>query len=176
MGMYVIQVVGGRELNAVDVVNRAAHDVCEECFAPRVEVMRKKRGEWVRVYERLFPGYVFVETSTPEVVAERLRSVPLFTRLLCAAGDRFIPLAPEEVVWIQAHVDAQTHVMDMSQGVIEGDRVVVTQGPLRGKEARITKIDRHRRLAWMDMHMFGRSKSIRVGLEIVAKRSEPTGS
>lgn len=60
--------------------------------------------------------------------------------------------------------------MEMSEGIIEGDRVVVTRGPLKGREASITRIDRHKRLAWVDMDVFGRSKSIRVGLEIVSKR------
>lgn len=170
MGLYVIQVAGGREMTAVDMVNRVAQDVCTECFAPRVEVMRKKRGVWVRLKERLFPGYVFVETRSPEELRDRLRSTPLFTKLLASAGDVFVPLTREEVTWLKAHVDAETHVMGMSEGVIEGDHVVVTSGPLRGQEAKITKVDRHKRLAWMDMDMFGRHKTIRVGLEIVARR------
>ena len=48
--------------------------------------------------------------------------------------------------------------------------MVVTSGPLRGREAQISKIDRHKRLAWLDMRMFGRNKSIKVGLEIVSKQ------
>ena len=47
---------------------------------------------------------------------------------------------------------------------------MVIRGPLKGHEARITRIDRHKRLAWMDMDMFGRHKTIRVGLEIVSKK------
>ena len=57
----------------------------------------------------------------------------------------------------------------MSTGVIEGDRVIVTDGPLVGREALISKIDRHKRLAYLDMRMFGRIKTIKVGLEIVRK-------
>lgn len=37
--------------------------------------------------------------------------------------------------------------MGMSEGIIEGDRVIVTRGPLRDLEASIIKIDRHKRLA-----------------------------
>ena len=59
----------------------------------------------------------------------------------------------------------------MSVGVIEGDRVIVTEGPLKGHEAQITKIDRHKRAAYLDMRMFGRHKTIKVGLEIVRKRA-----
>ena len=82
----------------------------------------------------------------------------------------FTPLAPDEVAWLEAFTTAKTHVVEMSQGVIEGDTVMVTEGPLKGREALITKIDRHKRLAYLDMHMFGRTKSVRIGLEIVRKR------
>ena len=54
--------------------------------------------------------------------------------------------------------------MEFSQGVIEGDEVKVTKGPLKGQEAKIRKIDRHKRLAFLEMHMFGRTKVVKVGL------------
>ena len=60
--------------------------------------------------------------------------------------------------------------MEMSEGLIEGDCVTVISGPLKGREASIVRIDRHKRLAWVDVSMFGRHKMIRVGLEIVSKR------
>lgn len=90
--------------------------------------------------------------------------------MLTAAGDTYSPLSNDEIAWIDTFTDAGTHVMEMSSGVIEGDRVMVTRGPLKDLEAHITRIDRHRRLAWVNVNMFGRSKTIRVGLEIVSKR------
>ena len=119
---------------------------------------------------KLFPGYVFVRTSTPEQVREVLGRVPAFSRMLTSAGDTCLPLTDDEVAWINATTNVDTHVMEMSEGVIEGDRVMVIRGPLRGHEARITRADRHKRLAWVDMDMFGRHKTIRVGLEIVSKK------
>ena len=91
--------------------------------------------------------------------------------MLASAGDEFLPLSDEEIDWIRALAAPETHVVEMSEGFIEGDKVVVTSGPLRGREAQISKIDRHKRLAWLDMRMLGRNKSIKVGLEIVSKRS-----
>ena len=57
----------------------------------------------------------------------------------------------------------------MSEGIIEGDRVIVTKGPLKGKEAMIRKIDRHKRKVWLEMKMFGKIQKVEAGLEIVAK-------
>lgn len=119
---------------------------------------------------KLFPGYVFVQTADPEQLRKALSQIPSFTRMLTSAGDTCLPLSADEVAWINATISTDTHVMEMSEGIIEGDRVMVTRGPLKGHEASITRIDRHKRLAWVDMSMFGRSKTIRVGLEIVSKR------
>jgi transcriptional antiterminator NusG len=170
MGVFVVQVVGGQEDRAAPLIAKIAQGAVEDCFAPKREVMHRKSGQWHRILERLYPGYVFVQTSTPEQVREALGRVPAFTRMLTSAGDTCLPLTADEVAWINATTNVDTHVVEMSEGVIEGDRVMVIRGPLMGHEARITRIDRHKRLAWVDMDMFGRNKTIRVGLEIVSKR------
>lgn len=170
MGVFVVQVVGGQEDRAAALIAKNAQGAVEDCFAPTREVMHRKSGQWHRILEKLFPGYVFVRTNASEQVREVLGRVPAFTRMLTSAGDTCLPLTADEVAWINATTNMDTHVMEMSEGVIEGDRVMVIRGPLKGYEARITRIDRHKRLAWVDMDMFGRHKAIRVGLEIVSKK------
>lgn len=170
VGIYVVQVVGGQEAKALEMIVGVARGIVQDCFAPRREVMKRVDGAWHKKCERLFPGYVFVQTDDPVGVQQLLRAVPMFTRMLGSAGDTFLPLTRDEVTWINVHTNADTHVVEMSEGIIEGDRVVVTSGPLKGREASISRIDRHKRLAWVDVGMFGRQKTILVGLEIVAKR------
>ena len=55
-------------------------------------------------------------------------------------------------------------------GVIEGDRVVVTSGPLRGHEGWIKSVNRRKSLAFLEVEMFGRKLKTKVGLGIVARR------
>lgn len=170
MGVFVVQVIGGQEDRAAALIAKLAQGAVEDCFVPKREVMHRKSGQWHHTLEKLFPGYVFVQTSAPGQVREALGRVPAFTRMLTSAGDTCLPLTADEVAWINAVTDVDTHVMEISEGVIEGDRVIVTRGPLKGHEALIARIDRHKRLAWMDMNMFGRHRTIRVGLEIVSKK------
>lgn len=170
MGVFVIQVISGQEDRAAALIAKLAQGAVEDCFVPKREVAHRKSGQWHRILEKLFPGYVFVRTSAPKRSREVLGRVPAFTRMLTSAGDTCLPLTADEVAWINATTNMDTHVMEMSEGVIEGDRVVVIRGPLKGREASITRVDRHKRLAWVDMNMFGRNKTIRVGLEIVSKR------
>lgn len=169
LALYVIQVVGGKEQRTCSLVNRLLSDSIQECFVPQREVMRRAEGQWTSVRETLFPGYLFVETNDIKHVMERLARVPAFTRLLGVSDEKVIPLSPDEVTWLTALMQPLDKVVEMSVGVIEGDRIVVTDGPLVGHEALISKIDRHKRLAWLDMRMFGRTKTIKVGLEIVRK-------
>ena len=171
MATYVIQVMGGREDYVRDLMGKLANDMVEDCFVPRREVLRREGGAWVSVTETLFPGYLFVVTNKIEEVSQRLARIPAFTRLLGKSDERIVPLSPDEVSWLDALLESVTKVMGMSVGVIEGDRVMVTDGPLKGHEALIRKINRYKRVAYLDMRMFGRTKTIKVGLEIVRKNS-----
>lgn len=57
----------------------------------------------------------------------------------------------------------------MSEGVIEGDVVTILSGPLMGRTSTIRKIDRHKRMAWVEVEMFGRTMLVKMGLEIKRK-------
>ena len=144
-------------------------ETVERCFVPSREVMRRKGGEWCLLRETLFPGYLFIETEDVRTVLRRLQEVPAFTRMLGVGDERVLPLNQDEVAWLMALLRPLDEVLEMSVGVIEGDSVIVTDGPLKGHEALIKKVDRHRRAAYLDMRMFGRTKTIKVGLEIVKK-------
>lgn len=171
MPMYVIQVAGGREAHAKSLIERTMPELVSECFVPRREMLRRVGGEWVRLTERLFPGYLFVTTGDILGVSEALRRIPAFTRLLGKSDERIIPLSQDEVAWLTALMEPLEKVVELSVGVIEGDKVMIIDGPLKGHEALISKIDRHKRCACLDMRMFGRTKTIKVALEIVRKNA-----
>lgn len=139
-----------------------------EIFVPRFETMRRWKGEWHKRTERLAPGYLFVETHDAEKLALQLRRVPAFTKVL-GNNEVFIPLNDEEVAWLNAFTGNDRRVIEMSEGIVEGDKVIVLRGPLRGHEAEIKRIDRHRRMAELEVSMLGRMKTIRLGLEIISK-------
>ncbi|MCD8324465.1 MAG: hypothetical protein LUC32_05890 [Clostridiales bacterium] len=60
--------------------------------------------------------------------------------------------------------------MEMSVGAIEGKTLQILSGPLGDVEdGRIVKIDRHKRKAFMEMELFGRTQRFQVGLEVRTK-------
>lgn len=173
MRTYVMQVATGRERQTVQLLERVLGGATRaELFVPRYRYRKKIKGAWQFTEELLTPGYVYLRTSMLDIdeLAQQVRRAPAFARVLAQDG-KIIPLSADEERWLQALAGAgEGHVVEPSYGFIEGDEVKVIKGPLRGQEAKIRKIDRHKRLAFLEMHMFGRTKVVKVGLEIVSKR------
>ena len=173
MRMYVMQVATGRERQTLRMLDSVLGSACEaEFFAPRYRYRKKIKGAWEFVEELLTPGYVYCMTSMLDIdeLAQQIKQVPAFTRVLAMDG-KIIPLSADEERWLRALTGAGTsHVVDPSYGFVEGDRVTITDGPLMGFETQIKKLDRHKRLAYVEVHLMGRTKLIKVGAEIVRKR------
>ena len=169
MRIYAIQVASGQEAKVEELIRPFVDEaLVGEIFVPRFESMRRWKGEWHKRTERLTPGYLYVETSDAEKLALQLRRVPTFTKVL-GNNEVFIPLNDEEVAWLNAFTGGDRRVIEMSEGIVEGNKVIVLRGPLRGHEAEIKRIDRHRRMAELEVSMLGRMKTIRLGLEIISK-------
>lgn len=173
MRTYVMQVATGRERQTVQLLERVLGGATRaELFVPRYRYRKKIKGAWQFTEELLTPGYVYLRTSMLDIdeLAQQVRRAPAFARVLAQDG-KIIPLSADEERWLQALAGAgEGHVVEPSYGFIEGDRVVITEGPLVGFEAQIKKIDRHKRLAYVEVHLMGRTKLIKVGAEIVRKQ------
>lgn len=165
---YVMQVATGREHRIkAQCETRIPGDVLGRCFIPMYESKKKRDGRW-NVEERiLFPGYVFVVTEDIIKLRTLLKDVDGLTRVL-GCGDEMVPLADSEVAFLERFMDEED-IVRMSEGIIENSRVIIQQGPMMGLEGYITKIDRHKRKAYLEMELFGRTQKVEVGLEIVRK-------
>ena len=174
-GIYVLYVGASREEVTKGLVERVASpEAYDEIFFPTFEKRIKRAGTWRTVDAYLVPGYLFVVTEDVGFLREELMSVPALTKLL-SMGEQFVPLGPEETEWLEHLTHPFERTIAFSEGYIVGDRVVVTTGALMGQESRITKIDRRKRFAYLDFNIMGRTKTIKVGLEIVRKVGAKTG-
>ena len=170
MKTYVFQVKTGSEAKVAEQLQRHVEEDKTVCYVPHFVTMQKKNGEWTQVRKVLFPGYVFAETHDIAPFAARLSDALVSARLLCQEDGTPLRIQDEEIAWISALADNVTKTVDMSEGVIEGDEIRITSGPLKGQEARIRKIDRHKRIAFVEMRLLGRTKTVRLGLEVVSKK------
>lgn len=160
---------GSEEKICVQCRRVISEELLERCFVPRFEEKKKIQGKWETLQKAMFPGYVFVITPNPEQLLEELKKIVGLTKLL-KTGEEIVALSEKEVRLLGRFGLDKKQVLEMSEGIIEGDKVIVTEGALLGMEGFIRKIDRHKRKAWLEAEMFGRLQKIEMGLEIVAKR------
>ncbi len=143
--------------------------VYNDIFVLRFNRSRKYYGKWHKESKVMFPGYIFVDTDTPAQLHENLKNVPAFTKVLGHDKDEFVPIESNKERLFKDMIN-DNHEIELSVGLIEGDRIIITDGPLEGKEAMICKINRHKRTATLDVEMFGGTVGVTVGLEIVEKK------
>ena len=167
---YVIQTESGRESYIKRLIEVYADaSTYDEVFIPQRQMLKRVAGQWRPCLQPLIPGYLFVITTHVEQLAHELRGVPAFTKLL-GNENLFTPLATDEAALIDNFTANEHRIVLASQAVVEGDRVKVLKGPLVGQEGLITKINRHRRTADLQMQVMGRTKRITLALEVLHKR------
>ena len=165
---FVIQVYTGRELEIAQQCRDRVAEEGEDVFVPLAERWTKIRGERTLITSRLFPGYVFIETERIEDFYKRLNRIYGMTKVL-RTGDEMTPIQKEEEEYLR-RLGGEEHVAKYSEGYIEGDKLVVTSGPLKDFEGNVKKILRHKRLVVMEVSLLGQTVEVTLGLGIVERR------
>lgn len=165
---YVIQVMSGHEHKIAALCKNRLLEEGEEVFVPLYERKKKIKGSWELKQEVLFPGYIFFCTDDIGAACMRLKNVESLTRIL-RTGEDFTPLDKTEVAFLK-QFGRKNHIVQMSFGYMEGDRIVITDGPMMNWEGKIRRIDRHKKIAVLEIEFFGRNTEVTVGLELVGKK------
>lgn len=168
---YVIQTETGKEEKTKAFIEkRVSAAVYHDIRVLYYEMKRRYLGEWHKEKNRLFPGYLFIDSDNIEELYLELKNVPELTKLLGYDGE-VVALRPEEEKFLR-ELTQHDGTAAMSVGVQIGDKIIVKEGVLVGKESVIRKVDRHKRKALIEIEMLGESRLIEIGLEIVEKRKE----
>lgn len=166
---YAIQTTTGQESQTITMCKTLIDaSFFQGIFYPKTELMKRYEGAWHKEIKPMFPGYIFAITDQPEELHQQFQKVPKLTKLL---GTDNVPVAlSESEVMLLKKVTNQEHVAEMSVGVIEGDRLIVKEGPLMGIEGLVKRVNRHKRVAVVGVEMFGRLVEMTLGLEVVEKK------
>ncbi|WP_172135191.1 transcription termination/antitermination NusG family protein [Adlercreutzia sp. ZJ473] len=166
---YVARVHEGREEAAAhDLKSLVSEELLRDCFVPKVQLLQKRQGEWVTVERLLYPGYVFAVSDSPRGLDRRLSSLSFPARLIGQQRTTYVPLTADEQGWFESVLDGR-RTLRPSAGVIERDQVRVSEGPLRGFEGRIRKLNRHKALAFVEVNMPDRPVLLRAALAITSR-------
>ena len=118
------EALGGRESSAMQKIECIVDDGSyDRVLAPKRVVGRKRQGEWVNEEELLFPGYVFVDTDSPQRFPAELFKVLAMTKLL-VGGDAenrvFIPISDYGKASICAFTGEEDCAMGDERGCYRG--------------------------------------------------------
>ena len=171
---FALFVMTGKEDRAVNEIAKLWHD--GECnpFNPKRDQYFKHSngGHWQRV--RLFPGYIFVESTLAESDFA-VMSYPLIRRsecilnLLCYnRGDYSYAMVDAERAPLVTLFN-ESFCIEKSTGLIVGDRVVVTGGVLASFGGIILNTDAHKKSAVIELMFMGNPRRVTLPFDIVRK-------
>lgn len=164
--LYALHVTPGHERSMLTRVSRISGDSLSDIFRLSVEFERRRAGQWARELEPLYPGYLFLEVADMAAFERQLTISTEYARLLRVGRDA-APLRPEEALVVSG-LGGREHVVRMSSGVVEDGRLRVVAGPLAGNEQLVSRVDRHKRKAWLSCGLECAGVT-RVGLSIASK-------
>lgn len=142
---YVLRVPQGREDGVCASLKRLVpHDLLEDAFVPRRERWMKRGGVWFLEPVSLYAGYAFALSRDAGALAKVLSRLSVPVELVGTEERAWAPLDDRAAAWLAGAMDAQ-HVIRSSTAVIVDGELHVQEGPLVGQEARVRKVDRHRR-------------------------------
>ena len=160
--------VGSEESVRLQCQKKLSSDLLKGCYVFYYQEKKHIQGEWVIRENILFPGYVFIETDKIEDFHKRLNRIYAMTKVL-RTGDEMTPIQKEEEEYLRK-LGGDEHVVRYSEGYIEGDKLVVTSGPLKDFEGNVKKVLRHKRLVVVEVPLLGRTVEVTVGMGVVERR------
>jgi len=142
-------------------------------FIPILEVLFKTKGQVKKEYKPLFQGYVFIESVLPAI--DFINSMD---KIIYYSKDIFQILKYGDSNEIALHdneknmllrLSNENHCVESSSGFIAGNKIYINDGPLKGFESIIKKIDRHKRQAIIELEFMGELRPITLALDILSK-------
>jgi hypothetical protein len=141
-----------------------SHAALKDAFVLTYDRMRRYQGAWHVEKKLLFPANVLLESENEDVLKDELNQ----HRGSIGHGLTILKMSVDEEHFLK-ELCGQEKNLEMSRGVIRNGVTMVTEGPLKGAETRICKIDRHKRMAKIAVPKGRNIRFIPAGLEIMEK-------
>jgi len=176
--MVVVQTITGRETLLVTYLEKleSIQGLVLDTFFPERQVKKRFHGKWNTITERLFPGYLIIETKDSKELFFEMQKIPVMSKFLGEMEAGFITLNPEEEDFIRRiggergdHCIGLSTVQIVSDSPYKkGDEVRVVSGDLVDFQGEIIGYNFHKRKAMIQTQMFG-GAVVHVGVELLAK-------
>ena len=166
MNYYVLHIKTGFETQIKSLIKEKLPSHINT-FCPMQELIIKKKGKANKEMKPLFPGYIFLQTE--EITAETLstlKNIPGFFQILPSNKD--IKAVPEQDMHIINSLFRKNFTAHLSKARFdENDRIEIIEGPLKGKEGMIVKVDKRKGRAKIVINAFEKQHFVDLGFELI---------
>ncbi len=133
---------------------------------PIEKTYKVKGGKRVEVEEKIYPGYVLVDMIVDDESWYVVRNTPRVTGFI-GAGTRPVPVEKEEIEALFARMEGKDtrHTIDL----IVDDQIIVTDGPFKEFEGKVSEVDDVRGKIKVLVSMFGRETPVELDFMQVKK-------
>ncbi len=173
MQYYIIQVTTDREQIFIDNMHKLNPQLAKEhnfIYLTR-ELSIKRRGIWLKEQQPVFPSYIILQTVNPigADTLQALKKLPDFYHFLNSNTD-IVPLANNDLAIIQHFLGLGPKIGTSLVRFDENDRIVVVEGPLKGIEGNIIKVDRRKHRAKIKVDFHGSTYSMDLSFEDIERQ------
>lgn len=174
MQYYILQVATGREQTFVDNVKKLVPYLTEKhtfIYLTR-ELTIRRQGKIMRELQPMFPSYIIVQTvnEIDSFTLAALKKVPGFYHFLNSNTD-IKPLNAHDLQIIQHFMGLGPKIGQSLVRFDENDRIVVIEGPLKGIEGNIIKVDKRKQRAKIRVDFGGSSHTMDLSFEDIGKQA-----
>lgn len=175
--IYILFVKTGYEYRVAKELLQLFRDNNLRPFVPTYKTQFIKAGKVSIETQVLFPGYVFIQSEIPEssfymIIQQYITRIDKAIKLLRYSRNTedyySIALINDDYLMLSKLYNDE-YCVEMSQGLISGDKIIITEGPLKEFEGYIKRVNRHKREAVIEIRMMGQLSEVTVGLEILNK-------
>src|SRR3989339_1134819 len=154
---YVLHTYSGYEENVARNLKQRIEslDMSDKIFnvlIPTETKIKIKNGKRANVTEKIFPGYVLVEMIVTDDSWYVVRNTPSVTGFI-GTGTTPTPIAQEEIDALlkRMGVDEPEFTFDVQKN----DPIIITDGPFKGQQGKVSEIDEQRGKVKVLVSMFG---------------------
>lgn len=141
----------GKERETCDMVRRLIpHELLQDAFVMQKEFWFKHNGTWSLQTKPMYKEYFFVATRDVAALDRALDQLGFGCRISGSRERACIPIPDDAREWYRSVLD-DDGVVRNSVARLEDGVLYIEQGPLVGQEARVKKINRHKRCCLVDV-------------------------
>ena len=171
MNYYTIQVKTRAEKKFIKLFMALNRNGGIKLYFPEKEMPIRKMGITRKKISPLLPGYIFIEVDSENTIENYywpLRRTDGFYRFLKSNKD-ISPLAGSDLEMILYFIKNIGPIAGQSKVCFdENSRIVVLEGPLKGFEGRIFRVDKRKGRARIKLDLYEESHWVDLAIEVLA--------